>query len=49
MDVKTNWSLKAKAQFTECSVCRPVMNSYILGGLLLDCKFPDCMAGREGL
>lgn len=25
------------------------MNSYFLGGLLFDCEFPECMAGRERL
>lgn len=50
LDGKTNLSHTAKAKFTEHSVvCYPVMNSYFLGGLLFDCKFPECMAGRERL
>lgn len=41
---------KVKAKFTKQSaVCHPVMNSYFLGGLLLDCKFPEYMVGRERL
>lgn len=49
LDVKTNWRHKVKAKFYQCSVvCHLEMNSYFLG-VLLDCKFPECMAGRERL
>lgn len=50
MDVRASESLKAKPKCNECFVvCHPVMKSYFLGGLLFDCKFPDCIAERERL
>lgn len=50
MDEETNWSLEPKANSLSALLfVIPRWTASFWGGLLLDCKFPDCMAGRGRL
>lgn len=44
---QTGCENKLESQSQSKIHCHPVINSYSLGGLFLDCKLPECMAERN--